>query len=137
MRARHAFQTFSCLSAAVAISAPVAAAGAQGPLVLVPARVHQVMPEVEQRRTVPLSAPPGARVVSTPEDGGRVRLADGTLWEVYLPDRTATVVWRRGDYVAVSRAPTAVDGYDHLLVNGAARTRALVRFVGFFPPRRR
>ena len=36
MRTRHAFCTFSCLSAAVAIFAPGTAAGAQGPLVLVP-----------------------------------------------------------------------------------------------------
>jgi len=87
--------------------------------------------------TAPLIATLGARLVATPEDGGFVRLADGTLWEVYVPDRTATVIWRAGDFVSVSRAPTAAGDYDHLLINAPARTRALARFVGLVPPRRR
>jgi hypothetical protein len=84
-----------------------------------------------------VTLPPSARLVSTPEDGGFVRLADGTLWEVYAPDRTATVIWRAGDFVSVSRAPAAVGDYDHLLINAPARTRALARFVDLVPPRRR
>lgn len=86
---------------------------------------------------VPLSAPPGAPLVAAPEDGSFIRLADGTLWEVYLPDRTATAVWRRGDYIAVARAAAGVGDYDHVLVNAPAHTRAVVRFVGLISPRRR
>lgn len=90
-----------------------------------------------RRRLAPYTAPPGALLVATPEDGSYVRLADGTLWDVYLPDRTATDVWRAGDYIAVSRAAAGVGDYDHLLVNAPARTRAFARFVGLVSPRRR
>jgi nitronate monooxygenase len=37
-------------------------------------------------RWLPLTAPIGARVVETPDYGGYVRLADGTVWEIHLPD---------------------------------------------------
>ena len=84
----------------------------------------------------PMTAPPGARVSATPGDGSYVRLADGTVWEVYLPDRPTTVVWRNGDYVTVSRSAGAGD-YDHVLINGSARTRAFARFVEIAPTRRR
>jgi len=87
---------------------------------------------------LPFIVPPGAPLVATPGDGSYVRLANGTLWDVYLPDRTATDVWRAGDYIAVSRAPVTVgDYYDHVLVNAPARTRAAARFVGLVAPRRR
>ena len=89
-----------------------------------------------QQRVAPMTAPPGARVSATPGDGAYVRLADGTVWEVYLPDRPTTVVWRNGDYVTVSRS-AGVGDYDHVLVNGSARTRAFARFVEIAPTRRR
>jgi hypothetical protein len=89
------------------------------------------------RQWVPLIFPPGAQVVDTPQDGTYVRLADGTLWEVYLPDRTTTVTWHTGDYVTVSRAGAAMGEYDHQLVDAPARTRAFARFVGLVSPRRR
>ena len=76
-----------------------------------------------------LTIPPAARLVSTPDDGGFVRLADGTLWEVYPPDRTSTDTWQAGDYITVSQAPAAVGDYDHVLVDTKANTRAHVRFV--------
>jgi hypothetical protein len=79
-------------------------------------------------RWVPLTAPIGARVVETPDDGGYVRLADGTVWEVNLPDRPITDAWHAGDYVTVSRVAAAGD-YEHVLINGADRTRAFARFV--------
>ena len=60
-------------------------------------------------RWVPLTAPIGARVVETPDDGGYVRLADGTVWEVNLPDRPITDAWHAGDYVTVSRVAAAGD----------------------------
>ena len=63
-----------------------------------------------------VTVPPAARLVSTPEDGGFVRLADGTVWEVYPPDRTSTDAWHAGDYITVSQAPTAVGDFDHVLV---------------------
>jgi hypothetical protein len=76
-----------------------------------------------------ITVPPAARLVSTPDDGSFVRLADGTLWEVYPPDRTSTDEWHPGDYVTVSLASTAVGDFDHVLVDTNANTRAHVRFV--------
>ena len=82
------------------------------------------------RDWTPLSTvPPAARLVSAPDDGSFVRLADGTLWEVYPPDRTSTDEWHPGDYVTVSLASTAVGDFDHVLVDTNANTRAHVRFV--------
>jgi len=86
----------------------------------------------------PLSTlPPAARLVSTPDEGSFVRLADGTLWEVYAPDRTFTDEWQEGDYITVSQAPSAVGEFDHVLVDTNANTRAHVRFVDVVGSRRR
>ena len=86
----------------------------------------------------PLSTvPPAARLVSTPDDGSFVRLADGTLWEVYVPDRTFTDEWQEGDYITVSLASTALGDFDHVLVDTKANTRAHVRFVDVVGSRRR
>jgi hypothetical protein len=86
----------------------------------------------------PLSTvPPASRLVSTPDDGSFVRLADGTLWEVYVSDRTYTDEWQEGDYITVSLASTAIGDYDHVLVDANANTRAHVRFVDVVGSRRR
>ena len=86
----------------------------------------------------PLSTvPPAARLESTPDDGSFVRLADGTLWEVYPPDRTFTDEWNAGDYVTVTIASTAQGDFDHVLVDTNANTRAHVRFVDVTRSRRR
>ena len=73
--------------------------------------------------------PRAARLVATPEDGSFVRLADGTLWEVYPPDRTSTDAWELGDYITMSLASTAIGDFDHVLIDSNANTRAHVRFV--------
>lgn len=86
----------------------------------------------------PLSTvPPAARLESTPDDGSYVRLADGTLWEVYPPDRTFTDEWNAGDYITVTIASTAQGDFDHVLVDTKANTRAHVRFVDVAGSRRR
>lgn len=86
----------------------------------------------------PLSTvPPASRLVSTPDDGSFVRLADGTLWEVYVSDRTYTDEWQEGDYITVSQASAAIGDYDHVLVDANANTRAHVRFVDVVGSRRR
>jgi len=107
--------------------------------------VSATEPESSQRgarsRTrfwTPLSTvPPAARLESTPDDGSFVRLADGTLWEVYPPDRTFTDEWNAGDYITVTIAPTAQGDFDHVLVDTNANTRAHVRFVDVVGSRRR
>jgi hypothetical protein len=86
----------------------------------------------------PLSTtPPASRLVSTPDDGSFVRLADGTLWEVSVQDRTFTDEWQEGDYITVSVASAAQGEFDHVLVNTNANTRAHVRFVDVVGSRRR
>ena len=80
--------------------------------------------------TVFSTTPLGSRLVEVPEDGGYVRLADGTLWEIYVADRTATDTWETGDYITVSRAAAAVGDFDHTLVNAPSNTRAHARFAG-------
>ena len=87
--------------------------------------------------TVFSTTPLGARLIDAPEEGGYVRLADGTLWEIYLPDRTATVTWRNGDYITVSRAAAATGDFDHMLVNAPSNTRAYARFAGLVARRGR
>ena len=84
-----------------------------------------------------LGVPTAARLQSTPDDGSFVRLADGTLWEVYPPDRTSTDTWEPGDHVSVSLAPTAVGDFDHVLIDSNSNTRAHVRFVDVIRASRR
>ena len=110
-------------AAVLALSTPTLAA--QAPLARVPLW------------DAPATAPLGARLVAAPDDGGFVRLADGTLWEISLPDRPTADAWRVHDYVAVAPAPAGVGEYDHILVNAHARTRVFARFAGLVPPRRR
>ncbi|MEJ7810933.1 MAG: hypothetical protein WKG32_11040 [Gemmatimonadaceae bacterium] len=70
------------------------------------------------------------------DGGGFVTLDDGTRWEVYLPDRPATDGWSADDVVLVRRRSAPVGEFDHLLVNGAARDSASVRFAGRAAPKR-
>ena len=148
----------ACLSAAGLVAPPATSAVAQGPLSVVIAGASQSMAALvvtrdgiarltrarhsahtesawsdhrhrTRRSASPSSAPPVERVAETTGEGSYVRLTDGTVWEVYLPDRTGTVLWRRGDYVSVSRAPAAAGDYDYVLVDARARARALARFV--------
>lgn len=81
----------------------------------------------------------GVRIANVVNDGAFIELQDGTMWEVYLPNRPATVTWRKGDYVLVQRNPMARGAYDYTLVNGRVGyydnkdTQAFVRFRGMAP----
>jgi hypothetical protein len=68
-------------------------------------------------------------------DGGRIELGDGTVWEVYLPDRPAVNLWRRGDVLVVRPASLAQGEYDYTLVNGRTKDRVAARFAGSAPSR--
>jgi len=76
------------------------------------------------------TTPVGVRLSATRSGGGYVRLEDGSLWEVYLPDRPHTDTWRRGDYITVSIAGAGVGEYDHFLLDVRSQSRALARFAG-------
>ena len=83
-----------------------------------------------QRRSIV----PGVRIAHMGEDGTFIMLRDGTVWEVYLPDRTSTAEWLEGDFVIVKEAPlgqhVGQDGYSYELINGRAKSVATVRFKG-------
>jgi hypothetical protein len=63
-------------------------------------------------------------------DGTHVMLTDGTVWEVYLPDRPSVDTWKAGDLLVVREAAVMQGEYDYTMKDG--RTRALVwaRLVG-------
>jgi hypothetical protein len=77
---------------------------------------------------------PGERIIRTGQDGSYIVLADSTVWEVYLPDRTSTVGWREGDFLIVKKAPLGQnigqDSYTYELMNGRTNERAVVSFRG-------
>ncbi len=81
----------------------------------------------------------GVRIANVTDGGTLIELQDGTRWEVYLPNRPATVTWRKGDYVLVERNPLPRGAYDFILVNGRVGyydnkdTQAFVRFRGMAP----
>jgi hypothetical protein len=113
-------------------------AASNGEVATEPAESSQRGTRARTRFWTPLgTVPPAARLESTPDDGSFVRLADGTLWEVYPPDRTFTDEWNAGDYITVTLAPTAQGDFDHVLVDTKANTRAHVRFVDVVGSRRR
>ena len=77
---------------------------------------------------------PGERIARMNEDGTLIELRDGTVWEVYLPDRTSTAGWQKGDFLIVKKAPLGQDigqdGYTYELINGRTKQRAVVSFRG-------
>ena len=75
----------------------------------------------------PRSAVP---IVDLAAGGTLIILGDGTIWEVYLPDRPTTDAWAPGESVLVRRAPAGVNGYDYELINGGEADGVLARFRG-------
>lgn len=77
---------------------------------------------------------PGERIARMDEGGTLIELRDGTVWEVYLPDRTSTAGWQEGDFLIVKKAPLGQhigqDGYTYELFNGRTNERAVVSFRG-------
>jgi hypothetical protein len=70
------------------------------------------------------------RVCANLDDGTFVALGDGTVWEIYLPDRTSTVEWRAGDLTLVRVNPVTTNAaglYDYVLINGEDGTQARAR----------
>ena len=75
--------------------------------------------------------PRGAIGIADVAAGGTlIVLGDGTMWEVYLPDRVKTVGWSRGEAVRVRPASVEIGSYDYELLNGGEANRAMVRFRG-------
>jgi len=70
------------------------------------------------------------RVTRVIDDGSHVVLADGTIWEVYLPDRPAVNTWRPGDLLVVRESSVTQGEYDYTLKDGRTRRAVYARLVG-------
>lgn len=70
------------------------------------------------------------RVTRVINDGTHVVLADGTIWEVYLPDRPAVNTWRPGDLLVVRESSVTQGEYDYTLKDGRTRRAVYARLVG-------
>lgn len=88
----------------------------------------------EEARPRRRSLIPGERIARTSQDGTFIVLRDGTVWEVYLSDRTSTAKWREGDFLIVKKAPLGQnigqDIFEYELINGRTNDRAAVSFRG-------
>jgi hypothetical protein len=63
-------------------------------------------------------------------DGTHVMLADGTVWEVYLPDRPFVDTWKPGDLLVVREAAVMQGDYDYTMKDGRTRKLVHARLVG-------
>ncbi|MDQ2767552.1 MAG: hypothetical protein M3Y30_10390 [Gemmatimonadota bacterium] len=70
------------------------------------------------------------RVKRVLQDGTHIVLTDGTIWEVYLPDRPAVNTWKPGDLLIVREAAVSQGDYDYTLKDGRTRRAVSARLVG-------
>jgi len=63
-------------------------------------------------------------------DGSHVMLTDGTVWEVYLPDRPAVDTWKPGDLLVVREAAVMQGEYDYTMKDGRTRKLVWARLIG-------
>ena len=63
-------------------------------------------------------------------DGTHVMLTDGTVWEVYLPDRPSVDTWKPGDLLVVREAAVMQGEYDYTMKDGRTRKLVWARLVG-------
>ena len=80
---------------ALATVALSSSAGAQN----VDASTHPLRSNADSARPLrePTSVYDAHRVTRVINEGSHVVLADGTIWEVYLPDRPSVTTWKPGD----------------------------------------
>jgi hypothetical protein len=63
-------------------------------------------------------------------NGTHVVLTDGTIWEVYLPNRPSVDTWKPGDLLIVREAAVMQGDYDYTLKDGRTRRLVWARLVG-------
>lgn len=83
----------------------------------------------------PMSVWNAHRVVRVLGDGTHVVLGDGTIWEIFLPDRPSVNTWRRGDLLVVRIRGIAQGEFGYSLVDGRTRGEVAARLVGLAPRR--
>jgi hypothetical protein len=62
--------------------------------------------------------PYGLYVSEVLEDGRYVKLEDGSVWEVRLPQRPVASSWQAGDFVQLKTIAAPVDRFEILLTHG-------------------
>lgn len=88
-------------------------------------------PSLTGKPWLPHKLPNGAQMLRSIDGSTFVMLADGTMWEIYLPHRPQAETWRSGDVIQVRQASIVTGEFDHQLVNGAARSAVSARFAGW------
>ena len=117
------------VSAGVALAPP---AGAQDSESTAPART---LADSSQGYGEPSSMYNAHRITRVINEGTHVVLADGTIWEIYLPDRPAVNSWRPGDLLIVRESSVTQGEYDYRLSDGRTRGAVYARLVGEVPGR--
>lgn len=72
----------------------------------------------------------GQRIGRVIGNGTHVILTDGTIWEVYLPNRPAVDTWKPGDLLILREAAVMQGDYDFTMKDGRTRKLVWVRLVG-------
>ena len=88
-------------------------------------------PSLTGKPWLPHKLPNGAQMLQSMDGSTFVMLADGTMWEVYLPHRPQADTWRQGDLIQVRQASIVTGDFEYQLVNGAARSTVSARFAGY------
>ena len=88
-------------------------------------------PSLTGKPWLPHKLPNGAQMLRSMDGSTFVMLADGTMWEVYLPHRPQADMWRPGDLIQVRPASIVTGDFDYQLVNGASRSSVSARFAGW------
>ena len=88
-------------------------------------------PSLTGKPWLPHKLPNGAQMLRSMDGSTFVMLADGTMWEVYLPHRPQADTWRPGDLIQIRQASIVTGDFDYQLVNGAARSSVSARFAGW------
>jgi hypothetical protein len=83
------------------------------------------------RPWLPHKLPNGGLMLRSIDGSTFIMLADGTMWEVYLPHRPQADMWRSGDLIQVRQASVVTGEFDYQLVNGVARSTVSARFAGW------
>jgi hypothetical protein len=73
--------------------------------------------------------PYGLYVSEVIQDGSYVKLEDGSVWEIRLPQRPVASSWRAGDFVQLSTIAAPVEQFKILLTQGDY-DKAEARLVG-------
>jgi hypothetical protein len=136
MRRAVAASAFAASLVAVSLASPASAAAQEGVSAdSAPPAERTGAADSSRGYDEPSSVWNAHRVVRVLGDGGHVVLGDGTIWEIYLPDRPSVNTWRRGDLLVVRERSLMQGDYDYSLIDGRTRGDVAARLVGAAPRR--